>query len=78
MKSVRGEIVGLLDQHAMLQEAAAYVEASGNHREAALAKERLADLEDRLKALLNQTLGDMAKIEGRLGIQRDDSVRIYH
>ena len=76
LKALRGEVETLLDTHAMLQEAAAHVEASGNAREAAVAKERLAELEDRLKALLAATLGNMAQIEDRLGIQRDDSVSI--
>ena len=74
LKALRGEVEALLDNHAMLQEATANVEASGNTREAAIAKERLAEVEDRLRALLAATLDHMAQIEDRLGIQRDDSV----
>ena len=77
LKALRGEVESLLDNHAMLQEATANVEASGNTREAAIAKERLAEVEDRLRALLTATLGHMAQIEDRLGIQRDDSVSTF-
>ena len=76
LKALRGEVEMLLDYHAMLQEAAAHVEASGNAREAVVAKERLAELEDRFKVLQAATIGNMEQIEDCLGIQRDDSVSI--
>ncbi len=77
LKGLRSEVEGLLDSHAMLQEAAAHLEAAGNAREAAVAKERLAELEDRLCDLLAATLYNMGQIEQRLGIERDDTVSLF-
>ncbi len=76
LKTLRTEVEALLDEHAGLQQAAAHVEAAGGAREAAAAKQRLAELEDRLDALLAATLLSMSLIEDRLDIQRDDSVSL--